>query len=364
MKIGILTWSKVVNHGAVLQAYATREVLKKMGCTPVMLDYQANRQGQQTKLGYKLRHIGNKLTFHAIKVRKMFTQWMSDKQEEFDAFRYSELSLGDFYYVDQQLDATIIGSDMVFDFFEGYNPFMYGKDVLSPIIFSYAACFGYTTEKSFDSFSQKGEICTYLKKMDGISYRDDNTGKILKNCCGINNAVKVIDPVLLYGFKNEYTTWDSFKWKQRKYVLIYAYTYNMDKSKEVQAICSFAKERELEIISVGYIHSWCDESINAGPKEFVELFKYAQYVFTDTFHGTVFSLTFEKQFCTIVRNNAFKLQDLMDMLGLANRLNASISKEITMLITQPIDYTKVNTCLYHLRQKSLKYICDQLKKVE
>ena len=110
----------------------------------------------------------------------------------------------------------------------------------------------------------------------------------------------------MYGFEKEKKAWDTNKWlSQKAYVLIYAYHGFMNSKQEVNAIKSFAKKNGLRIISCGYYHSWCDENVNADPKEFLEMFIHASYIITDTFHGTVFSIINKKRFVSIIRDNSF-----------------------------------------------------------
>ena len=361
MKIGILTWHKELNHGAVLQAYASQCILSELGVKSVMLDYIANEDNMDQTFSKKASRLLKKLNIQALKTRYKLKKWNNDKANAFENFRKSKCNLGNMYNVEKGLDKVLIGSDMVFDFYEGYNPFMYGKDVKSDYIFSYAACFGYATKTLLDNYSNKDEIIYYIKKLKAVAYRDDNTGEILREVCGIQNPVKTIDPVLLYGFREEQKKWNEHNWKTRRYVLIYSYTYNMDSKNEVEKIKEFAKVRNLEIISVGYLHLWCDECVNADPKEFVELFANAEFVFTDTFHGTIFSLTFSKQFLVLIRNNAFKIKDIMSSLGLEKYLQGSIDDKIEFLKSNPLNYKNINKKIDELRMVSKGYINQQIE---
>lgn len=83
------------------------------------------------------------------------------------------------------------------------------------------------------------------------------------------------------------------------------------------------------------------------------MFNNASYVITDTFHGTVFSLIFEKQFCTIVRNNAFKVIDLLKEVGLEKIFEIPYEQRIMTLSNFPIDYDKVNIRIEKLRDISM-----------
>lgn len=355
MKIGILTWHKECNHGAVLQAYASQEMLKKLGANPVMLDYIANDNNMDNAFGKRLKRAIKRLKPDALKVRKMLPEWNDEKVKKIADFRAEMFALGDMYSAEKGLDKVLIGSDMVFDFYEGYNPFMYGKNVNCDYIFAYAACFGYTTDELFETYEHKDEIIAYIKKMKALSYRDDNTGHLLKKYCGANNAVKAIDPVMLYGFKQERKLWAKHS-NRMPYMVIYSYTYNMDTPNEIRIIKKFAEDKGLKIVSVGYIHTWCDENVNASPMEFIDLFENADYIVTDTFHGTVFSLTFSKQFAVVVRNNAFKIVDVLDSVGLYNRSKDPLEKQFK----ESIDYNYVETNIEKLRKRSFDYLKSQV----
>lgn len=360
MKIGILTWYKECNHGAVLQAYATQEMLKKLGVTPVMLDYVANDDNMDNTFVKRIKRIFKRIKPSALKVRSLLPEWNEEKINKFENFRSHKCMLGAMYDKEKGLDKVLVGSDMVFDFYEGYNSFMYGKNVNCDYIFSYAACFGYTTDELLETYKNKDEIIYYIKKMKALSYRDDNTGYILKKYCKADNAVKTIDPVMLYGFKKERIQWNDKSEKRAPYVLVYSYTYNMDAESEIKAIKKFAKNRRLRIVSVGYIHLWCDENINADPMEFVKLFENAEYVITDTFHGTIFSLTFNKQFSVIVRNNAFKIVDVLNMVGLSNR----VEKKLEEQMREEIDYSIVEKKIENLREQSIAYLNSQVMGIQ
>lgn len=359
--VGILTWYKSLNHGAILQAYASQQFLKENNISNILLDYdrssvtmETNREKIKRKISY--------LNINYLKMRIQLKKWNSEKKFKFNNFMNEHMNIGRKYNVYNKINNVMIGSDMVFDFYEGYNPFMYGKDVKSKNIFSYAACFGYTTNKSFEKFDKKDEIVKYIRQMKAIGYRDDNTFKILKNNCGIKNAIKNIDPVLLYGFNREKAQWNSKGWKNKDYILIYSYQSNLDKKYETRSIRRFAKENNLKIVSVGYYHAWCDENINADPMEFVEMFNNAKYVITDTFHGLVFSIIMNKQFSLIVRNNSFKVLDLLNELNIVYNTNESLDEKLIKMKNNNINYNEINRTLKRLREESSKYLIEQIEK--
>lgn len=81
------------------------------------------------------------------------------------------------------------------------------------------------------------------------------------------------------------------------------------------------------MISIGHYFSWCDEVVIPTPFEVLAYFKGASYIITDTFHGSVFSIKFNKEFCTIVRDmNSNKLVSLLKQFGLENRIVTDMNK--------------------------------------
>lgn len=348
--VGILTWYKTINHGAVLQAYSTSEVLKSFGYNPVMLDYSRN---MEKRLASKRR-----ITIKKI-VDKLFVSSFNKKKKIFfDTFVKEYIPVGDFYHNQQNLDSVVIGSDMVFEYFQGYNPFMYGKDVKCDNIISYAASFGKHTPEEVTKSVYNEEIKEYLLKMKKIGCRDENTFNVVKTLTGRSDMSMNIDPVLLYGFEKEKQEWNISNPK-KKYIAVYAYHSTMNDPNEYKYIKKYAKEKGYEIVSIGYYHSWVDRCVNAGPKEFFSLLMNAECVFTDTFHGTVFSIILNKPFVSYIRENAFKLRYLLCQLNLKDRIienkNDNISEKI-----ENVNFEQCNKILDELRRESLNYLKENV----
>lgn len=359
MKVGILTWYQAINHGAVLQTYASCQMLKELDCDPVVLDYNWSLSDENDKkiIRYirRLRNFSPKKLVWYMHVKDLFRE----KSENFSNFIKDYLPVGKMYKDENGLDAVYIGSDMVFDITEGYNPYMYGFEVPSDYIFSYAASFGYTTYESLKNNENHDKIIASLKKLKAIGYRDQNTLQLCKK-----NNIKVpmtenIDPVLAYGFKNEIENWDTGKWKNRKYILIYSYDSTMNDKETINAIRDVAKEEGLELISCGYYHKWCDSSLPTSPVEFIEMVKHAKYVITDTFHGTVFSLLMHKQLASIVLKNGFKLRYLLEQIGMAS-LIAENPEMISAVLHCKADYTNFDNWLEKNSAQSKSYIAENI----
>lgn len=361
MKIGILTWYKALNHGAVLQTYASCKMLEQMGVTPVVLDYYWNldiNTNKTTRLSRYIKKFSPRQVIWHIRVKNR----QREKKRVFDSFVHQKLPIGAAYDKEMGLDAVYIGSDMVFDVSEGYNPFMYGVNVPTDFVFSYAASFGYTTMEKLDVYSHRDDIIKALKRFRSIGYRDQNTVNILRYF-GINvPATECIDPVLAYGFETEISEWDSGKWKGKKYIVIYAYDSTMNEPETVKQIKEISISEGLKVISCGYYHKWCDQCIQASPEEFVEMIKYATYVITDTFHGTVFSTIMHKQFASIVRSNGFKLRYLLEQSGLSDRISDK-EHSLKSVLHKMTDYNDFDEWLKRRRNESKTFIRDNVEAI-
>lgn len=90
--------------------------------------------------------------------------------------------------------------------------------------------------------------------------------------------------------------------------------------------------------------------------EFIDLFENADYIVTDTFHGTVFSLTFSKQFAVVVRNNAFKVVDVLNSVGLKSKVEKSLEEQFK----EGVDYRYVESNIESLRKESFEYLKNQV----
>lgn len=283
---------------------------------------------------------------------------LKEKTKRFNDFVINELPIGKKYFEESNLDAAYIGSDMVFDISQGDNPYMYGIDVPSDYIFSYAASFGYTTYEKLRKSIYYDEIVAALSKFKAIGYRDINTKKICEKAQVKVPMCENIDPVLLYGFEKEIDEWDSKIWKDEKYILIYAYDSTMNDKTTINKIKQISKNEKLKIVSCGYYHKWCDVCVPASPKEFLEMFKYATYVITDTFHGTVFSLILHKNFASIIRNNGFKVRYLLESVKLDERI---VDNEISDILSRAPEYYKFDEWIEVERKKSLEFVENNLK---
>ena len=195
-----------------------------------------------------------------------------------------------------------------------------------------------------------------MKDLSDISVRDRNSGLIVEELT--ERKVKYhLDPVFIYDFKNEM----NYPIEDVPYMVVYAYSGRINEKEKVE-IVKFAKSHNLKLLALGGVHDFCDEYINANPFEMLQYMKNAQYVVTDTFHGTVFSIKFNKQFATISRQghegvygNQEKIEDLLRRFELESRLLGKPS-DLRGLLEREIDYVAINGKIEREVQSSLLYL--------
>ena len=257
----------------------------------------------------------------------------------------------------------VIGSDEVFNCLQGlpvgYSRELFGKNYESIPVISYAACFGHTTYEGLEKYSINNEISDMLKKFKAISVRDENSFKIVKKLTNISPVLN-LDPALMYNFNDELI--DNVKISN--YILLYAYTGRLTRDEEKE-IKKFAKDNNKKIISLGFYQKIADYNLIVHPFEILAYFKHADFIITDTFHGTIFSIKNHSNFCTIVRygtiGNNNKLMDLIKRLKLENRIAKDI-KDIDLLYKKEINWEITDSILENERKKTIDYLKDNLIK--
>lgn len=355
-QISILTYYQVHNHGALLQAYALKQILEKEGCLVNFLTFERNydfiEQKEKKKYSISFRSVFYYITY-LFKKGPSNIIFNLKKNRILRAFRKSSFSMkGDACKTKNEI--VIIGSDEVFALDVGYNPFMYGNGISFKKCFSYAGCFGSTTFNFFDKHEDiKNEIINGFSKMSSIGVRDSNSFRIIEEL-GFNPTL-VCDPVILYGYDNEKRIKNTKK--KKPYLLIYSYDRNLNDKSERESIINFAKSKGLSIFSVGFHHKWCDKNINCDPLSLIGWFKNASYIITDTFHGAVLSIICNANFAVKMRNNSNKLGFLLEEYGLKDRVLASISaEELGRVFFQKIQYGTVNDLINVKRNQSLDFL--------
>lgn len=357
-KAGILTYYNVHNHGSSLQALGLKNVLTSMGYDVSFLSFDRNYDFIPVEKKNKYKIGLSSIPFY---FKYMFQMGISNilfnlsKKHKLDTFTENNLPSGG-RYSDYHGDLVVIGSDEVFSFEIGINPFFYGIGLDAKKVISYAASFGPTISEDI----QKNRLGYMLKSgfesLDAISVRDNNSMRIVNEYSNKTPCL-VCDPVILYGYKEE-----QLKYKPQndeKYIIVYSYDKNFRDKKTIEQIKALAKKEKCRVYSVGYHHKWCDKNICPDPIEMLGLFKNSKCVFTDTFHGAVVSLITNTQFWVRLSGNQNKLRFLLSEYGLEGRIVDDFEDQ-NRLVNDVIDYNKVNTILENRRKASLDFLKENV----
>lgn len=339
MKIGILTWYFGNNYGARAHTFALRNVVVEMGYECEFINYIPHK-GFIINILSNL-NAGNPLK-HPIRTFRCFIRCLKFKSAlklnphgkrvkngvEVDAIGY---------------DAIIIGSDAVLNIHHPqFETIYYGDGIKKTPFFTYAPSCEYmkASEIIDDNLSKS------ISYAIALSARDEITKNVLARMTR-KEVKKVLDPAFLYDFAEI-----EQPLKEDKYLLVYSFSDWNDYS---QAIRKYADEKNLKIISIGRYCSWADKSYDAiSFYKWLGSFKHAEVVFTDSFHGAVFSVKNRKQMIPVARSDKrYKIQDLMNNIGVS---------EFNFYAGEPVtDYLEINKINYDRAAEIIeKEVCDSL----
>ena len=331
MKIGTITFQRAFSYGARLQAFALVKYLNDLGHNAEVIDYSNIGEASLPKSNFKWaihKYILKKIFYffankkEVVRRKKFYS--FSEKFTPHTPIHYTSIeSLNE---IEKEYDLFISGSDQV------WNP-LYNRNDLNFLLhfvkdsrkkLSYAASFG-TSELSQNTFEMyKKELATF----DDILVREEEGAELVRQMLGTKPNV-VLDPTFLI---------DSEIWKdiaiypfkkQFKYILCFKILdvnpiYNK-LIKHLQKITNY----KLIVLDNPYQLKRVNGKLycTGGPQEFLGLIKNASIVVTNSFHGTVFSILFNRPFYTVLNNFGLnsRLENLTEALNLSNRIISNSS---------------------------------------
>ena len=363
-KIGIMSMQRIKNYGSFLQAYGLKKTIESLGYSTCFVDYkyeksiiEKSESSFYNNIIIKVKRNLNIITF--IRRRNFNKKWNTIFKTDIKKY----LNITDLYYAYNDIDELVIGSDEVFNCLQGYpvgySRELFGKNYENIPVISYGGCFGNATLERIKEYKIDNEIGEMLSKFKSISVRDKNSYNIVYELTKIAPSIN-LDPVLITDFSNE--TIDNVKIKN--YILIYAYPGRLTKE-ECKYIVDFAKSKKKKIVSIGAFQKIADYNLAIEPFEIFSYFKHADFVITDTFHGTIFSIKTHSNFATIIRSgkkgNNNKLEDLLERVGKKNNIIKNIH-DISYMYEKNTDFTNVDKILKYETEKSIEYLKNNLIK--
>lgn len=392
MKIGIVTqYYKSTNYGGLLQAYALSAFLKKIGndCEQICFNYYRKTKKSHRSFAEVIRKRGL-INFFGIVVNRIFFNRLKNvffhvndkiltRQRACKYFRESVISHSDKIYDNETIkncqayDVLITGSDQVWlcnvnNFHPGFW-LSFADNRVKKI--SYAA----SVSMNEIPFELHGFIRNALKSFDAVSVREKNDVKIIKDIIGEEKDVScVLDPTFLL----ERTEWECLCEKNPFHGNQYIFVYLLGAKKEDRSfIKDYAKKHGLKVIFIPYmqnVYRSCDDFFgdvrlfDVSPQLFLSLVRDATFVFTDSFHGCVFSnifhvnyFVFKRDLDTSKLSMNSRLYSLLSILKMESRM---VSNNISLHDLEEIpsiNFETVDAIIDEERKKSVNFLRKALE---
>lgn len=369
-RVAMMTWYHSLNYGTTLQASAMYKVIADLGFQPSVIQYRSPGNIFQKMTPWLFCQKGyNWILNRVLGPRTYFSKEMEGLFREFRSSRITETgpvkTEEDFAALNDTFDAFVCGSDQIWTPY-GYDDKFYlsfVKDANKRI--AYAPSMGQS--EIVDPRVKQG-MAEQLKGIAHLSIREERGAEIIRELTG-REAKVVLDPTLLL----RDTEWDEYAGVEaaRKLEGAYIFCYFLgNPSKYRSCVKAFGEKYGLpvyEIPAARHYGRYASFPYEVGPSEFLSLIKNAALVFTDSFHGAVFSVVYKTPFVVFERfqngaadNQNSRIYTLVKRLGLESRLmppeDICGADELLWF-----DYTDCYKRLDEKRAESLAYLRDALE---
>ncbi|MCM1295739.1 MAG: polysaccharide pyruvyl transferase family protein [Muribaculaceae bacterium] len=354
MKIGILTYHKSHNYGALLQSVATRIVLESLGYEAYYVDYWPAYHSNVYKFfSFKaMTKSGFKGLLHYFLL--LFRYWSPRKKRISNFNRFINTYIQPYCKsIDENFDLIVHGSDQIWRVQSGlkaYNPVYFGSHAFkSNRNISYAA----SMDRLPCSEKERCEFLKLVKHLNAISVREKKIQDFL-NDNGIENVHIDLDPTLLVSGCIWREKINIVNRQKEKYILFYDLLPKSFKRSEIEKYAEYKDVKLITLYSSVRVKESDSSITSVGPEEFLGLIRDAEMVFTSSYHGLVFSILFNKQVIASFGSRQERAQTLLGSLGISERMLSPCSefpKEFP-----DIDYNTVNSRLEQLKSLSIEYL--------
>ena len=356
-KVGVITFHNYDNYGAILQSYGLQKKLKELGVTPEIIDYRCDYISNP----FRLVNLKKKGFFNYIYGAIGHICYIP-RRRKCNQFRklmkYSEpVKNHNFKSVEDKYDIYLAGSDQVWD----YKLTNFDKAYMLDFVkkgkkkYSYAASIGEHVPP--DEYIK--EYSRLLKDFDEIFVREDYGADIVEELTG-KRPLCTCDPTLLLT-KEEWEELLVEPKQKEPYILVYQLGINKE---IIDFVKRLKKESGCKVVYVpfplvGVLK--CSLKITIGPAEWMGLFKNAEYVVTDSFHGVVFSLLFNKKFFAMT-NGHHRNKRVEQLLQRINLMDRTIDNVPDERLVEEIDFLYANDQLEKMRKDSLDLLRQIIQK--
>ena len=351
MKIGIITFHRANNFGAVLQCYALQETLRHLGYEAEVVDYRE----PFTELGYN--PIRWDIMIQGLTRPRLMAGYLLKvlperykRAKEYNAFREKYLSfsrkVNKGENMPQDIDVFLIGSDQMWSLHPTGNkiePVYFGEFKIPAT----SSIQGYAISSNIQSLHTIGKerLSKYVQNFKRLSFREKAICDEVEKLTGYKGKV-VLDPSLLLEFKD----WDKLTTHnivKKKYILTYFLHEESSDPKFKKKVQLFAQRIGFELVDMF--------DIAFSPVNFLNAIKHAEYILAASFHAVAFSILFQKTFYAFKTNDGKDIRyiNLMESLGI-DRLTDS--NALPTLCPTAINYEMDNKKLKELRVHTLEYL--------
>lgn len=362
MKIGILTFHRSQNYGALLQALGLQQFVENLGHDVSFVDYWPEYHNEMYKhfswKAFNHRSLKGKAKYLATTIGTFARLSFRHKNTRRFISENLHISKAPYY------DLVIYGSDQIWrkqrrPGFDWYNPVYFGEgEVNTSHKIAYAASMGIIDvkgEKDRDFLSRS------FKNFDAISVREADLQEFISKDIGLDFK-QVLDPVFLLT-KEQWQQKTNAKYLPNgKYILYYRL---QDITITDDIVSRVVEQTGLPVIELrGYIplmHYGKRYRFTADAQEMISLINGAEYVVTSAFHGVAMSVSLEKNFFyASEKSQSNRVQSLLQQIGLTDRIikDGELNK---VDVQRTIDYSKVNQTLHEMEQDSRGWLMKQIE---
>lgn len=363
MKTGLLTFYHIHHYGALLQAYATGQAVERLGSGCEIIDYYVNQDNRlfrkPTGVGAAAADAHTALHYRALRARYDRFEDFSRRYLPKSPRRYTSLAELE---TAGPYDVLLSGSDQI------WNPKIFPDGRFDPAFFgAFSPCRKIAYAPSFGiphiPEGMEEELRGYLAGFSHLSVRERQGRRMVWDIAE-RQAQVVLDPTLLLS-REEWAAVAAPPQREPGYILCYC----ISKPGALEPyIRRLAQETGLPVVQLCGVRQKVSPGeecvLDAGPAEFLRLFRDAAYVCTNSFHGTVFSVQFQKPFFTAVAPAEMAAPEqsrtfsLLTTLGLTERI---VGKGDTAALLHGVDWAAVEEKLLTARRDSLDYLDAALK---
>lgn len=367
--IAIVTFHRACNYGAFLQAYALQETLNQYeGINAYIFDYRSETIERCYKPSFYLHRKGNlpkrlcKFLAECGSIKKRNNIFASSR-EKFYRYKVKDISRQNIARASEAYDAFIVGSDQVWnrDIVKDDNAFF--LDFVKPpaLKFSYAASIG----KQSLSETEMHDLLEMVSDYKSISVRESDVVPLLEQYKQLPPICSSMDPVFLFDAER----WRRFSiyYERKPYVLFVMMSQSANAIPAMRFAKELAGKAGLDVVYLSDSERWYKfRDLNhfgvATPEEFVGLIDHAEYVVTNSFHASAFSILLHKNF--FVETEVLRSNRILNLLEIAGLQQCGLVKGKCKQSENEIDWSCVEKNLKPLIDDSKRYITGMIDQIQ